>query len=201
MARVHLRHAALRLSGAGHQGTRDRRHGPGPAAVAGEPGTIYSGRSIYLTFGLEGVNPPPPAPADRTQRGQHPGELRESRTTLGRRHGLARCKGRHRRHLVDHLCVDHRPRGVRGRLRRAAAWAGSCPVPVGLRRRQRLHDLGEQHAGHQYVCSPAGNTYTVRVEVTDSLGMVAIGSKQIDVTNTCVTEPTTIETFVSAVDH
>jgi hypothetical protein len=47
-------------------------------------------------------------------------------------------------------------------------------------------------AGHMYACSDT-NLYTVRVEVTDSAGNVAIGSHELDVTNSCFSEPETIQ--------
>ncbi len=166
------------------------------------PGTTYSGRSIYLTFGLEGVNPPPPAPlptersADSTQAnfvsreqllgagmlwlGANAGTAVISSTTYVSTTGLVVFEGAYGALMPGQVAVQYRWDFGDG-----SAYVTSL----------------NQYAGHQYVCSPTGNTYTVRVEVTDSLGMVAIGSKQIDVTNTCVTEPKTIQTVVSAVDH
>ncbi|MCB0131698.1 MAG: PKD domain-containing protein, partial [Caldilineaceae bacterium] len=46
--------------------------------------------------------------------------------------------------------------------------------------------------GHSYSCSDAGNVYTVRVEITDDLGIVSIGSSEFDVSDSC-SSPTAID--------
>ena len=54
-------------------------------------------------------------------------------------------------------------------------------------------------AGHTYACAAEGsgqnNVHTVRVEITDGLGNKAIGSLQVDVTQSCYVEPQTIQEF------
>ncbi|MBK8049528.1 MAG: PKD domain-containing protein [Anaerolineales bacterium] len=51
-----------------------------------------------------------------------------------------------------------------------------------------------QEAGHTYVCSE-NNVYTVRVQVTDGMGNNAIGSLEVDVSDSCFQEPETVQNF------
>ena len=152
------------------------------------PGTAYSGRSVYLTFGLEGINPPPADPttersadASFVSREQLLGTLM---TWLDAKAGTA-------------IITQTAAISTTGWAVFEAGYAGGTAV-------EYRWDFGDgsayttslnNEAGHQYVCAEAGNTYTVRVEVTDSLGMVALGSGEVDVTDICVTEPETIKSL------
>ena len=50
-----------------------------------------------------------------------------------------------------------------------------------------------REAGHTYVCQATGsNTYTVRVEIIDGFGNGTVVSKDVDVSQSCYTEPVTI---------
>lgn len=155
------------------------------------PGTTYSGRSIYLTFGLEGVNPPP-APAARNADSTdavfvgREDLLQAAMAWFGATPGTAI--------ISSTTYVSSTGTAVFG-----AAYGALIPGQVGIQYRWDFGDGSpytislNNEAGHQYTCSDAGNTYTVRVEVTDTLGMVAIGSKEIDATDFCITEPETIQ--------
>jgi hypothetical protein len=48
--------------------------------------------------------------------------------------------------------------------------------------------------GHSYLCA-ADNLHTVRVQITDDRGAVALGSVVVDASQTCTTEPVTIKYY------
>ena len=52
----------------------------------------------------------------------------------------------------------------------------------------RFVAFGSDFVGHSYLCT-ADNVHTVRVEVVDDRGTVAIGSLAVDASHTCTTEP------------
>jgi hypothetical protein len=153
------------------------------------PGTTYSGRSIYLTFGLEGINPPP-LPAERSADSNQATFVSREQLLgagmlwLGAEAGVAV--------ITPTAAVT-----TTGIVVFEAGYTGGT---AGASAVQYRWDFGDDspytislsnEAGHQYVCSAEGNTYTVRVEVTDSLGMVAIGSSELDATDICISEPAT----------
>jgi len=149
------------------------------------PGITYKGRSVYTTFGLEGMSEGANevqgvVPTSRAGLlgaflnwgWSEPGTVVISDTTANNTGGYTSFKANFS--------------GAAGRQVMAA------PVqPV-----QYRWDFGDgsaitqvydgPNASHTYlVCGP----YTVRAEVTDSNGNVTIGSKQINVTNNCGAQP------------
>ena len=143
------------------------------------PGTDYSGRSIYATFGLEGMSNDLNAelgytPTTRSELIQlfldwswaEPAEVSVANTTSTNNGSLTTFEA-----ISDDVGVRYR-------------WDfgdGSNYVTSDSASR-----------GHSYVCSDAGNVYTVRVEMTDALGIVSLGSGAFDVSDSCQI-PTTIE--------
>ncbi|MBP6440338.1 MAG: S8 family serine peptidase [Caldilineaceae bacterium] len=160
------------------------------------PGTTYSGRAIYLTFGLEGINPPPPVPvpADRSADSTQASFVSREQLLLAAMGWFRATPGA----AVISSTINVSSTGI---VVFEGAYSALLPGQVAVQYRWDFGDGSpsvtslSNEAGHQYFCSPAGNTYTVRVEVTDAFGMVALGSKQIDVSSTCVTEPETIQSL------
>ena len=154
----------------------------------------FAGRSLYAAFGLEGMSETVNSitgiqPTTRSQwlgailawLGSEPGTVTLANTT---------------------------PAGVAGVTVFAAGYTApgatqSALAPnAGLAVHHRW-DFGDGSpflawasniSSHTYVCG-ADNTYTVRVEVVDSLGNVALGVQEMDVAASCSTEPVTIKTF------
>jgi hypothetical protein len=143
------------------------------------PGTDYSGRSVYTSFGLEGMSNDfsPTLAMTPTTRSElldrmlnwgwsEPGQVTITATT--------EANGGH----VTFFTV-----GISGTTTVAQAPA---PVPVSYRwdfgDGQGFVPTTQPQASRQYVV--CGN-YTVRVEVTDSYGNVSMGVQQITVTENC----------------
>ncbi len=150
------------------------------------PGITYKGRSVYTTFGLEGLSEGANevqgvVPTSRAGLlgaflnwgWSEPGTVVISDTTANNTGGYTSFKANFS--------------GAAGRQVMAAATV----QPV-----QYRWDFGDgsaitqvfdgPNASHTYlVCGP----YTVRAEVTDSNGNVTIGSKQLNVTNNCGAQP------------
>lgn len=149
------------------------------------PGTDYAGRSIYTTFGLEGVSSDFNAtlnitPTSRSALLQQLLDWTWSQppTTVQISDTVAISSSLH---FFDVQAAY----GVQQRNTTAMT-----PAPV-----QYRWDFGDGSAyvisqgsiaSHQYLCD-ADNNHTLRVEITDNYGNVVIGSKALNVTNSCTT--------------
>lgn len=148
------------------------------------PGIDYAGRSIYTTFGLEGIssefnatlNITPTSRSALLQQlldwtwSQPPTTVQITDTTV-----------------VSGSLYIFDAQAAYGLQRSAGALT---PQPV-----QYRWDFGDgsayvvsagSQASHQYLCG-ADNTHTVRVEITDNYGNVVIGAKELNVSNNCTT--------------
>ena len=146
------------------------------------PGTDYSGRSIYTTFGLEGMNSSINAtlgytPTTRAEliaafldwSWAEASKITITDTTSSNSSGLT----------TFMAAMDDSVN---------AADLTSTNAAVSYR-----WDFGDGSdyvssasgaAGHTYICNEnGGNTYTVRVEVRDSMGMVSLGGLDADVSD------------------
>ncbi len=150
-----------------------------------EPGIIYSGRSVYATFGLEGMS------------NSFNASLGVTPTTRSELLGA----------FLDWTWA---PAPTTVQITNTVATSStlqqfSAAVAYGLQQRsantlfpktvQYRWDFGDgspyvisvgAQTSHQYLCG-ADNQHTMRVEITDNYGNVVIGSKDIDVSQSCVT--------------
>ncbi|MEZ4726873.1 MAG: S8 family serine peptidase [Caldilineaceae bacterium] len=151
------------------------------------PGITYDGRSIYATFGLEGMSNDFSATLGitPTTRSQLLGAFLDwtwapAPTTV---------------QITDTTVVS------------GSLYIFSAQAAYGLQRNtdvlnpqpvQYRWDFGDgsayllsegAQASHQYLCG-VDNSHTVRVEITDNYGNVVIGSSEIDVSNNCSTNVT-----------
>ena len=147
------------------------------------PGTSYSGRSIYTSFGLEGMNESEGASrADLlgaflawTWADPSPVTIADTSTADGS--GLT---------------------SFMATLNEGVNAAGMSQANAAVSYRWDFGDGSEfavsasDTVSHSYSCSDAGNVYTVRVEITDDLGIVSIGSSEFDVSDSC-SSPTAID--------
>ncbi len=150
------------------------------------PGTIYSGRSVYATFGLEGMSNDFSATLDFTPTTRS--EL------LGTFLGWAWSQPATTVAISDTALVSSTTYlfdataayGIQ-----ASSVSAVSPAPA-----QYRWDFGDgssyimsvtPQASHTYLCGEP-NTHTVRVEITDTFGNVVIGSKTIDVSANCSTD-------------
>ena len=149
------------------------------------PGITYSGRSVYATFGLEGMSNDFNASVALTP---------TSRSEL----------------LGAFLDWSWAPAPTTVQITNTVASSStlqqfSASAAYGLQQRSTMAlspkpvqyrwDFGDgsayvvsvgSQASHQYLCG-ADNNHTLRVEITDSYGNVVIGSKDIDVSKSCAT--------------
>lgn len=156
------------------------------------PGITYSGRTVYAGFGLEGMN------------NSFNSTLEITPTTrselLGAFLDWSWAPPATTVQISDTVALS------------STSYIFSAQAAYGLQQRsanalfpasvQYRWDFGDgsaylissgSQAGHQYICG-ADNTHTVRVEITDNYGNVAIGAKDIDVSQSCATNvgPNTI---------
>lgn len=150
-----------------------------------DPGITYSGRSVYATFGLEGMNNDFTntlgiTPTTRSELlgafldwgwSQPPTTVAISDTAV-----------------MSSTLYTFDATAAYGV--QASSGTGTGPAPKAYR-----WDFGDGSpylnsitatASHTYLCSDT-NSYTVRVEITDTFGNVVIGSKTIDVSDNCST--------------
>ncbi|MBX3014733.1 MAG: S8 family serine peptidase [Caldilineaceae bacterium] len=148
-------------------------------------GITYSGRTVYATFGLEGMSNSfnPTLAFTPTTRSELLGAFLDwtwapAPTTVEITDTVAMSSSLH-------IFSAQHAYGLQARS--ATVFT---PMPV-----QYRWDFGDgsayvtsqgAEASHQYLCADT-NTYTVRVEITDNYGNVVIGSKTIDVTTSCTT--------------
>ncbi|MCB9137954.1 MAG: S8 family serine peptidase [Caldilineaceae bacterium] len=145
------------------------------------PGTTYSGRSVYTTFGLEGMDE-----AGGATRAELLGAFL---TWAWTEPGAV--------NIADTSPADTDTTSFTATMSEVSAAAADQPNEiVGYR-----WDFGDgsdyvmstgNTVSHQYVCSDSGNVYSVRAELTDDLGIVSIGEAQMDVSDSCRT-PTAID--------
>ncbi len=142
-------------------------------------GITYRGRSAYLAFGLEGLRPSAPTlgSASLTSADDLLGTLM---TWLEAAPGTA---------TVSQTAAISSTGTAIFTASYTSTTTGATPV-------EYRWDFGDESlyttslsstAGHVYQCSEEGNTHTVRVEVTDRMGMVAIASRTIDASSICTT--------------
>ena len=154
------------------------------------PQIAFAGRTFYAAFGLEGMNE-----AYNSQLGLQPATrrvlLERMLAWLNMEPGVA-------------TVADTTPPGMNGSTVLTAHYV----PPSDAARTQLAQDttailyrwdfgdgspyvaFGSDFVGHSYLCA-GDNVHTVRVEVTDDRGAVAIGSLAVDVSHTCTTEPVT----------
>ena len=165
------------------------------------PGIAYLGRSIYTSFGLEGMNESlnPTLGVTPTTRS----ELVELFLTWAESEaGTAT--------ITNTTPVSATGTLLAVEFAAPVLAAGALAPAAAVEAVEYRWDFGDgspfvvsvsADAGHMYACSDT-NLYTVRVEVTDSAGNVAIGSHELDVTNSCFSEPETIKNiFMPAVSN
>lgn len=156
------------------------------------PGITYSGRTVYASFGLEGMNNNYNATLEitPTTRSELLGAFLDwswapPATTVQISSTVAVSS-------TSYIFAAQAAYGLQQR-------SGNVLFPAAVQYRWDFGDgsayvvsSGVQ-AGHQYICG-ADNTHTVRVEITDNYGNVTIGSKDIDVSQSCATDvgPNTI---------
>lgn len=150
-----------------------------------EPGITYSGRSVYATFGLEGMS------------NSFNASLGVTPTTRSELLGA----------FLDWTWA---PAPTTVQITNTVATSStlqqfSAAAAYGLQQRsantlfpktvQYRWDFGDgspyvisvgSQTSHQYLCG-ADNQHTMRVEITDNYGNVVIGSKDIDVSQSCAT--------------
>ena len=150
-----------------------------------DPGITYLGRSIYATFGLEGMNSEfsPTLAYTPTTRSELLGAFldwnwSQPPTTVQISDTVAMSSSLH---IFDAQAAY----GVQQR-------SADLVPPVAVQYRWDFGDgspyvisQGAQ-ASHSYLCG-ATSVYTLRVEITDNYGNVVIGSKEVDVSNSCAT--------------
>lgn len=156
------------------------------------PGITYSGRTIYAGFGLEGMNNNfnPTLAITPTTRSALLGAFLDwswapAATTVQISNTATISSS-------THIFTAQAAYGLQQRSSDVLS-----PAPV-----QYRWDFGDgsayfvssgSQAGHQYICG-TDNKHTVRVEITDNYGNVAIGSTDVDVSQSCTTNagPNTI---------
>ncbi len=150
-----------------------------------KPGVTYTGRSVYATFGLEGMNNSFSAGLGftPTTRSELLGAFLDwtwapAPTTVQITNTVAVSSTLHHFNASAGYGLQGRsantlfPRTVQYRW----DFGDGSPYVV---------SVGPQ-ASHQYLCG-ADNQHTMRVELTDNYGTVIIGSKDVDVSKSCAT--------------
>jgi len=150
-----------------------------------EPGITYAGRSVYATFGLEGMNNSFSAGLGftPTTRSELLGAFLDwtwapAPTTVQITNTVAVSSTLHQFSASAAYGLQGRsantlfPRTVQYR------WDFGDGSPYVI-------SVGSQ-ASHQYLCG-ADNQHTMRVEITDNYGNVIIGTKDVDVSKSCTT--------------
>ena len=143
------------------------------------PGISYRGRSAYLSFGLEGVNPPAAEQRSATA------------TSVSRTDLLGALMTWLQAEPNTVTIAQTAAMTTTGMALFEAHYAGDV---VATRYRWDFGDSSpyitsdRPAAGHGYRCAD-DNYYLVRVEVTDTLGQVAIGQVVLDASSFCITEP------------
>ncbi len=164
-----------------YNGTVAIAHGDQPSLES--PGITYLGRSIYATFGLEGMNNAfRPTPGfTPTTRSELLGAFldwnwSQPPTTVQISHTVAMSSSLH-------IFAAQAAYGVQPRRVDAIS-----PQTV-----QYRWDFGDGspyvisssvQAGHRYLCGTL-HIYAVRAEITDNYGNVVIGSQEVDVSHSC----------------
>jgi subtilisin family serine protease len=149
------------------------------------PGVTYNGRSVYASFGLEGMSNDfsPTLGVTPTTRSELLGAFLDwswsqppTTVTISDTVEMSSTL-----YIFDATAAY----GVQ-----ASSSNGAAPVPV-----QYRWDFGDgspyltsvtSQASHTYLCGD-DNTHTVRIEITDNYGNVVIGTQEIDVSSNCST--------------
>lgn len=153
------------------------------------PGTTYDGRTIYATFGLEGMSNDfsPTLGITPTTRS----ELLGAFLDWGWSDPPASVIITDTVAMSSTLYIFDAAASYAGDSMQASSVDAVEPMAVHYR-----WDFGDgtpyytsvtSKASHTYACGDT-NTYTVRVEITDSYGNKAIGTEEIDVSSNCSTE-------------
>lgn len=157
------------------------------------PGISYNGRTVYASFGLEGMNNRFNSTLEitPTTRSELLGAFLDwswapAATTVQISDTVAS-------NSSNHIFGAQAAYGLQQR-------SGTVFSPTPVQYRWDFGDgspyiisSGEQ-TSHQYLCSTQ-STYTVRVEITDNYGNVVIGTKDIDVSKSCATNAGPTTTF------
>ncbi|MCB9160126.1 MAG: S8 family serine peptidase [Caldilineaceae bacterium] len=148
-------------------------------------GTDYSGRSVYTTFGLEGMDEGPGS----TTRAQLLGALLAWSWAESSPVVIANTTAPNGSGLVT----------LSASLGEGVNAAGQAQAGAAVSYRWDFGDgtpfvtSASDTVGHTYACNAAtGNIYTARVEIVDDLGIVSLGSLQVDVSESCQT-PTALD--------
>jgi hypothetical protein len=152
------------------------------------PQIAFAGRSFYAAFGLEGMSEAfnttlslqPTSRAALLNRillwlNIEPGVATLAETTPAGMSGLTVFTAHYAPPVT---ATREQPAQMAGAVRYRWDFGDGSPIAAWW------NDV----AGHSYLCG-ANNIYTVRVEATDDLGNVAIGSTLVDASSTCSTEP------------